>query len=209
MELDSLIKKNKINALCNFHFDPAFFLDCIVMIHNEYPDASVKKYILEKTNCSEKRLLSSLAFVNLSQDKLNQKIDTLSSSEKIKVELAILLILNREMIVLYQFDKYFMEKEIFFFKKLFKKLVNRYQKTIVCVDMGSSFMLDFVERYVVLTEYNEIKILGKDDVFNSFFKRYISSSPIVEFVKYVNKSQQRIKPYTDIKELIKEIYREV
>lgn len=209
MEFDSLIKKNKINALCNFDLDFASFQDSIVQLQDFYPRVSVQKYILEKTNCTEERLLSSFSFVNLSKDKLKQKINTLSSSEKIKVELAILFILNKDVLVLYQFDKYFMEKEIFFFKKLLKKLVSRYHKTIVCVDTSCSFMLDFVERYVVLTEHNGIKVLGKDDVFSPFFERYIGSAPIVKFVKYVNKNQQRIKPYTDIKELIKEIYREV
>lgn len=209
MELISLIKKNNVNALINYNFEPNALYDDLVFLQSSYPNKSVRDYILEKTNCTEKRMLSSLAFVNLSDSKLSQSMNTLSSSEKIKIELVIQLILNKEQIILYQFDKYFMEKDLFFFKKLFKKLVSRYNKTIVCIETGTSFMLNFVEQFIVLTDKNEIKVFGKEDICSPILENYLKPAPILDFIKYANKNQQRIKPYTDIKELIKEIYREV
>lgn len=208
MEIKQLIKEGKINALCNFIIDP-YSQNDIVFIKKDYPNQSVKDYIISKTNCDEIRLISSFKFVNLLKDKLLQDINTLSLSEKLKVELAIVLILNKEQIILYQFDKYFMEKELFFFKKLFKKLVSKYKKTIILIDSDFSFMLDFVERFVLLTNKNEVKIFSKDDIYNSELDKYIDVPPIIDFIKYVNKDKKRLSPYTDLKELIKEIYREV
>lgn len=209
MEINQFIKKGKINALCNFTIDPSSFQNQITFIKNTYPHELVKEYILSNTNCSEERLLSSFQLVNLSSDKEFQFVDMLSLSEKLKVELAIALILNQEQIILYQFDKYFMEKDLFFFKKLFKKLVLKYKKTVVLIDSNFSFMLDFVERFVLLADRNEIKIFGKEDVYDNELEKYINVPPIIDFVKYVNKDKKRLNTYTDLKELIKEIYREV
>lgn len=209
MEINQLIKKEKINALCNFIIDPCLFDNKIVFIKSRYPHESVQRYILSKTNCSVERMLSSFKLVNLEDEKKSQYINTLSLSEKLKVELAISLILNNEQIILYQFDKYFMEKDLFFFKKLLKKLVIKYKKTIVLIDSNISFMLDFVDRFILLTNKNEVKIFGKDDIYNEELQKYIDIPPIIDFIKYVNKDKKRLNPYTDIKELIKEIYREV
>lgn len=209
MEINKLVKKEKINSLCNFIIDPSLLDNQVVFIKNRYSHESVQRYILSKTNCSIERMLSSFKLVNLEVEKKSQYINTLSLSEKLKVELAISLILNNEQIILYQFDKYFMEKDLFFFKKLLKKLVVKYRKTIVLIDSDISFMLDFVDRFILLTNKNEVKIFGKDDIYNEELQKYIDIPPIIDFIKYVNKNKKRLNPYTDIKELIKEIYREV
>jgi len=145
----------------------------------------------------------------LSSEINSQDVSLLSSSEKLKIELSIALIQNREQINLYQFDKYFMEKDLFFFKKLFKKLFKKYQKTIVLIDSNFSFMLDFVDYLIILNKKNEVKIFSKEEFYSSKLKPMIEIPDIIDFVKYVNKDKKVLDNITDIKELIKAIYREV
>ncbi len=211
MEINSLIKKGKINAfncLDVEHYSPSTF-DCFVKIRDDYSDITVKNYILSKVSCEDKRILDSLKLVSLQEQVLLKSMQVLSSSEIIKVELAILLIKNTDYIVLYQFDYYFMEKELLFFKKLFKKLVRNFHKTIVLIDSRLDFMIDLVDRIVVKNSRNELEVFANPDFYNENLLRLLGTPKIVEFVKYVNQNQKKLNTYLDIKELIKAIYREV
>lgn len=201
MELNELIKKEKINAL--FDFD----------IQNKerikISSKKVEDYILNITNCSEERVISSFKMVHLDTNILKQSLDTLSLGELKKLELALNLIENKEQIVLFRFDACFMEKELDYFKKLFKKLVSKYHKTIVLIDSNLTFLLGLVDRIVVCTDKQQIKVFSKDDLFSDELARYLKVPAIISFNKYVNKNKKFIGKYTDIKELIKAIYREV
>lgn len=208
MEINKLIKLGQVNAINNFSISPYTF-DNIIFLQKDYLSMSVENYILERTNCTKERMLSSFKLVNLSSEINSQDVSLLSSSEKLKIELSIALIQNREQINLYQFDKYFMEKDLSFFKKLFKKLVKKYQKTIVLIDCNFSFMLDFVDNLVIQNKKNEVKTFTKDEFYNYKLKSLIEMPDIIDFVKYVNKDKKVLDNITDIKELIKAIYREV
>ena len=208
MEVNQFIKIGKINAVNKFSINP-YLVKNIVYIQKKYNKKSVEDYILKKTKSTKERMTSSFRLVNLSEDICLRDISLLSSSEKFKVELAISLIENREQIFLYQFDKYFMEKDLFFFKKLFKKLSKKYNKTIVFIDSKFSFMLDFVDYLVIKNIKNEVIIFDKDDFYKNNLEGLIEIPEIIDFVKYVNRNSNVIEKVTDIKELIKAIYREV
>lgn len=209
MEINQLVKNGKINALNNFSIDPSSLARNSVYIKSNYKRMQVKEYILKKTKCDEEKLVSSLKLVNLSSKILDKDLKVLSATEYLKIELAICLILNLKTIILYQFDKYFMEKELAFFKRLLKKLVVKYNKTVVLIDANLSFMLDFVDRLVLLEENNVIKVYDKEDFYNDELKDYMDIPNIIDFVKYVNRDNKILNNYTDIKELIKAIFREV
>jgi len=209
MEINQLVKKGKVNALNNFSIDPSSLARNSVYIKSNYRKMLVKEYILKKTKCDEEKLISSLKLVNLSSEILNRDLKILSSTEYLKIELVIALILNLKTLILYQFDKYFMEKDLAFFKRLLKKLVVKYNKTIVLIDSNFSFMLDFVDRLVLLTDNNAVKVYDKEDFYNNELEDYIEIPNIIDFVKYVNCDKKILNNYTDIKELIKAIFREV
>lgn len=209
MEINQLVKNGKINALNNFSIDSSSLARNSVYIKSNYKRMQVKEYILKKTKCDEEKLISSLKLVNLSSKILDKDLKVLSATEYLKIELAICLILNLKTIILYQFDKYFMEKELAFFKRLLKKLVVKYNKTVVLIDANLSFMLDFVDRLVLLEENNVIKVYDKEDFYNDELKDYMDIPNIIDFVKYVNRDNKILNNYTDIKELIKAIFREV
>ena len=204
MEIETHIKKGVINA---------FQLKQKIVDKNDFSsleeNVKVKNYILKRTSCFDKRLIDSLKLVNLDEDILNKKMNILSSSEKMKVILAIDLILNSSTLYIYRFDAYFMEKDLLFFKKLFKKLVNKYHKTIVFINCKPSFLLDFVDHYVIERNKNEFVEIEKPTFYEKKLENLIEIPKIVEFVNYINEDGKRINQYGDLKELLKAIFREV
>lgn len=211
MEINSFVKKGKVNAFNLLHIDSflvsndhSFFLK----VKDTYKDVLVKGY-MSITSCEEKRLLDSLKLVALPATILNKKMSVLSKSEIIKVELAIMLIKNVDTIVMYKIDSYFMEKELGYFKKLFKKLALKYGKTIVLLDSKLEFLFDLVDRIVVRNEKNELEVFVTPTFYEERLLELLGTPKIVEFVKYVNERGKKLLPYIDMKELIKAIYREV
>lgn len=211
MEINTFVKKGKVNAFCGLSISN--FLQsngsCCVQYKDHYQNVLVRGYILSLVSCTEKKVMDSLKMVLLSSDILTKKMSVLSSTEVLKVELAILLLQNVETIVLYRFDSYFMEKELAYFKKLFKKLVLKYEKTIVLLDSNLPFLFDFADRIVVKNEKEELEVFVTPTFYEERLLELLGTPKIVEFVKFVNESGKKLLPYTDIKELMKAIYREV
>ena len=211
MEIKEYIKVNCINAINNVKVEDLVFSDneYLVKIKENYENTTVKKYILNQTSCFDKRLVDSLKLVHLEEDILDKKMPVLSSSEKLKIELAILLIQNVDCIVFDQFDSYFMEKELLFFKKLFKKLVSKYHKTIVFINSDLTFLFDLVDRIVVKESKKNILVFDNPTFYEEELNLLVGTPKIVEFVRYVNDKGKKLHPYTDLKELLKAIFREV
>lgn len=205
----NFIKKEKINAFNNFPFDPYNLNTHIVFLKQIYFHQSVEEYILSNTKCSLERIKKSFQMLNLIDDILKEDICNLSFSEKIKIELAISLILNEDQIIFYQFDKYFMKKDLLYFKNLLKKLVYKYKKTIILIEVSMNFMLDFVDYLVVLKNEKEILEFKKDDFFDLEIKDLLEVPKIIDFQQYINRDKKILNNYTDLKELIKAIFREV
>lgn len=181
----------------------------LLEIKKHYQNITVKKYILQETSCFDKKMVNSLKLVHLEEEILNKKMTVLSTSEKVKIELAILLIENVDCIVFNHFDYYFMEKELLFFKKLFKKLVKKYQKTFVFLNSDLSFLFDFADRVVMKKSKNEELVIDNPTFYEEELYKVVEKPPIVDFVAYLNQNGKKILPYTDLKELLKAIFREV
>lgn len=212
MEINTFVKKEKINAFQNLHID-SFLVSsdasCCVQFKDNYKDVFVKDYIFSVTSSSEKKILDSFKMVLLSPDVLDKKMSILASTEALKVELAILLLRNVDTIILYRFDAYFMDKEFMYFKKLFKKLVLKYGKTIVLLDANLSFLFDFADRIVVKNEKDKLEVFVSPTFYEERLLELLGTPKIVDFVKFLNESGKKFSPYIDMKELIKAIYREV
>ncbi len=211
MEIEKCIEFGKINAIFNVNIEDIKGSDkfSILSIKESYQPITVRKYILHETSCLDKRLLASLKLVHLEEDILNKKMNVLSISEKLKIELAILLIQNVGSIILDKFDIYFMEKELLFFKKLFKKLVKKYQKTFIFLNSDITFLFDLADKIVVKENKREYFVLENPTFYENELYSLVEKPKIVEFVNYLNDSGKKILPYTDLKELLKAIFREV
>jgi energy-coupling factor transporter ATP-binding protein EcfA2 len=209
MEMNDLIVKEKVNFLLNFNINAISLDKNAIFLRKKYKKCSVKDYILKYTDSFEEKILDSFKMVKLNDNILDKDISKISDSEKIKIELAIQLLKNVNTLFFYQFDKFFMEKDLLYFKKLLRKLVIKYHKTIVMIDCRFSFALDFADKVIYLDDKNKAVIVDKYDFYNEKLLRMIDIPDIIDFVKYVNRNEKILNEYTDIKELIKAIYREV
>lgn len=211
MEISKYCKKKSINAIYNIRKEELVFHENehILSVEKTYESINIKNYIFKETDCSEKKMMDSLKLVHLNEDVLNKKMSVLSSTEVLKIELAILLIKNVNFIVLDSFDKYFMEKELFFFKKLFKKLVKNYNKTFVFLNGNLSFFFEFADRIVVRKSKKNFIVFNNPTFYEKELLNLVGTPKIIEFVNYLRENGKKIMFYTDLKELLKAIFREV
>ncbi len=168
----------------------------------------IKNYSYRTTNIT-KHIVDSLMFVGLGEEYLNRDPNTLSYTEKKKLNLAIVLSYNPEVIVLDRFDVGLINRELEYFKKLFLKLKNKLSKTIILLNSKVEFLFSIVDKAFVI---NSGKLVYNNDnkiFYDSNFYKYVEMPKIVEFTNYANSLDHDVLEYTDLKELIKELYRNV
>jgi energy-coupling factor transport system ATP-binding protein len=162
-----------------------------------------------KTRNIVKHIVDSLTIVGLDDSYLDRDPNTLSFVEKKKVNFALIMSYNPEVLVIESFDKGLTFREREYFRKLFLKLKNKYNKTIILVNSELPFMFDVVDKLIVINK-GKVVVSGEKDIFyEDKLYKYVEVPKIVEFIKYVNNEGHDILEYTDIKELIKGLYRDV
>lgn len=162
-----------------------------------------------KTDNVVKHVVQSLRIVGLDESFLDRDPNELSRVEKKKVELASVISYNPEVLVLDNFDIGLSYREKEYFKKLFLKLKNKYNKTIILISNNAEFLFDIVDDVHLIYNGKLVLSEGKDIFYNSNLYKYVNIPKIIEFTKYVEMNGYDIKKCTDIKELIKELYRNV
>lgn len=160
-----------------------------------------------------KQVLESLIMVGLDESYLDREINTLSASEKRKVSISSILVFNPKVIIL---DEPTLNLDFNSSKKILKllKLLNhKYHKTIIIASNDLDMLNTIIDDLVVLDKGKLVISGNKDDVFKEtkIFKKIGLKLPkIVEFSNIVkDKKQINLKNHIDIKELMKDIYRNV
>ena len=212
IKIDNVIIKrtshiNNINALRK---KIGYVSDSILFLKDTVKDEI--KEILNNFDCktnSIKHILDSLKLVGLDESYLDRKIDTLSYTEKKRVRLASVLAYNPDVIILDEFFKSFINREKDYFKKLFLKLKSKFKKTIILLTNDLTCTFDVVNKLYVINNGNLVLSGGKELYYNNKLYKYVEIPKIIEFTKYAQECGHDILEYTDIKELIKELYRNV
>lgn len=159
-----------------------------------------------------KKANDALIIVGL-ESKKNEKIETLSTGEKILLNIACSLSKNTKEII---FDDifYYLDNDN---RKLLIKLIRmmqlRYGKTILIVSNNIDFIYPFVDYYYVINEHN-IVLEGDKELFydkKEELEKYNVDIPrIVEFINLVFQKKSIILHHrNDTKDLMKDIYRSV
>ncbi len=188
----------------------------LVFDDNEYYEETIKdeiKSTMKNNGCKItsviKHIVDSLKLVGLDDSYLDRRIDSLSTSEKKKFNLALVLSYNPDVIILNNFFQgmYYRDKE--YFKKLFKKLKSKFKKTIIVLTRDLKDTIDLVDKIYVIN--NGVLVLngGQELYYSTKLYKYCEMPKIVEFTKYAQEQGHNILEYTDLKELIKELYRKV
>lgn len=161
--------------------------------------STVREYL------NSKKDIKALKLVMLDENILDKKGIELPSSELKKVMFAKALIDNKEIIVLEYFEKELNNKEKENYKRLFKKLVNDTNKTIIIYTNDLTFLWD-ISNTILLVENNKvINTYEKKDYFKLID---LVDKPIIsEFIEKIRAKGIKIDDYKDIKDLLKAIYR--
>lgn len=177
-----------------------------------FEDRNVKEYFLGEdlflanNKIENKRLKNVLLMVLLKEEILDRDPNTLSSCEKKRIILAKAILNNPDVLVIDKFSYGLNYKEQDYFQKLFIKLKLKYNKTIILSE-PLEFLFNIVDRVIVLD--NGSLVINQDKLvfYNDELYRYVDVPKIVEFTKYVLSEGININSYVDLKELIKDIYR--
>lgn len=161
----------------------------------------------------DKRMEEALKMVGLPKFYLDRNPFTLSSGEKEALALATILILNPKVIIIddpsISLDNYRCDHLI----KLLKKLCNRYKKTIIIFSSNTQFLVRVTDNYVLLKNGKIVLSSNRrnlSDNIGKFKNANVCIPRITEFISNANKKYNANLEYTfDIKELMKDIYRNV
>lgn len=172
----------------------------------------LKKYNY-KINIINNRIEDSLKMVNLKIEYLEKNPFELSNGEKESLALAIVLSLNPKLIIIDNPSNNLDNRNKEYLIKLLKKIKTRYNKTIILLTNDIEFAIKASDNYVMLKNG---KIISNDkikELLNNISKIKtikIEIPKIMEFINTVNKKKNiNLEPTFDIKELMKDIYRNV
>lgn len=168
-------------------------------------------YILDNIHkySDTKKILEALKMVNLSEDYLLRKSNDLSNTEYNKLRLASDLVNNEKMIILDYFDRGLCYKEKEYFKRLFKKLSRDYGIVFYIKTNDFSFCIDLVDEYLIFDKDRIVKSILKKDIFKEEAYKYYDKHVLIDFVLKSRKYNHLKDDYTDIKDVLKAIYREL
>lgn len=161
----------------------------------------------------EKRIEDSLKMVCLPLEYLDRNPFELSSGEKELLSLAVILSLNPKLLIIDEPTIYLDNKREEYLVKLLKKLKDSYNKTIIIFTSDVEFALKITDNYLLLkngkisSKGTNKELLNDSDKIK---KAGIEVPRIVEFINNVNnKKNIGLELTYDIKELMKDIYRNV
>lgn len=170
----------------------------IGVISEEYRDVelsgTVETIVMKKTN-------DALKMVGLNEAYLDKNFEDLSNRDKNKIRLASKL--NEKVIILINFSKGLTNKDIDYFKKLFKRIVS-YGRKIILVDKNSELFLNCVDKLYVI---NNDLVAEFDSIFDSGLDEFIDVPKIVEFNQVSLKKGVKLNEYKELDDLLKAIYR--
>ena len=194
--LISYINKININTFLTKNVRDEFYL--------------IKKKVSSNTNSYIKKVIASLNMVGLSEDYLDKDIHILSKSEKRLVQIALNLITNPDIIIIDEPFLYLSKEARNNIKKVLLDLKKKYLKTIIIISSDINILYELTN-YLVIFKENKVLI---NDSTNTIFKNldflesnHIDLPDLILFNKIALDYGKKLTNHKDIKDLIKEVYR--
>lgn len=208
-EIINNIKKNNILKIGIVREDYLSSNFLIKVYEWMYYEIRRKKLIIKNP---KKKINDSLRIVGLDTTYLNRNINSLSSSERILVILAISLLSNPDIIILLNLFKYLdktNEKDLIM---LLEKIKDQYNKTIVLINDDSEIMYKytkylFIKKNNLFIEDETDKLLQRVDFLH---KNNIKVPEIVELTHLIKKKKKiKLEYHKDVRDILKDIYKHV
>ena len=161
-------------------------------------------------NDADKRIKKVLKVFDLDEDFLDREISSLSKGEKRILSYLRVFIYNPKIILIDEPLKnldYKYEKMVL---NYLRELKNKYNKTIIIASNNVNIIYENTDKTLIISDeplYKNTKDVFTDDDILKKYKLYVPN--LVMFVKKAKKKDKNINYYTDIRELMKDVYRNV
>jgi len=178
-------------------------------------------YFLNKKNIVSGKKVSSLIDIDdaniiklikefkISDTFLNKNTNELSHSEEKILKYLLMVISNKNIIII---DEPFMDLDLFYKKKiilLLNQLVKE-KKTVILGSVNSNIIYELCKKVLFINAndyyYSDIKCFSNQKLLNKYD---IDIPYLVEFVELAKKKNIKLKYSKDIRDLIKDVYRNV
>lgn len=182
-------------------FYTSYVYDEILLYLNRYPG---------KVKSNQKRFVKILEMLEINDDFLDKKISDLSNGEKKLLKYVLVLVYNPNVLVIdepYMYLDYRYKKVI---KKVLYDLKTKYKKTIIVGSMDSNVIYSLCDISLLVNRDNHLYGITKS-IFNEndLRKFNIKVPDLVRFTDLVKKKGINIGYFQDIRDLIKDVYRNV
>ena len=171
------------------------------------------KFLLKGTSRLDKvdfLIEKSLIMVGLDIQFKDRELFTLSNSETKKILLAVNLCLNPKVMVLKDFDKGLTYKDKEHFKRLLRKIKDKYNKLIVIISDDVNFLYNFVDKVLVFDEGIIIYDESKELLLDNKLYEFADVPKTIEFINHVNsKKNKDFELYLEPKEVLKAVFRDI
>ncbi len=166
---------------------------------------SVKDYLLNYYKIDEL-----LKLLNLSSKIINREVNTLSFSEKVRIEIAFAIIKDYDNIYINNVLSCFDRKTRMYFCKLIIKLKKLYNKTIIISDINIDNIFELIDNLIIIND-KDVIYNGEKYEFYISNKNNLFEKPLTIILKeeIYEKKGINIGNTDSINELIKAIYREL
>ena len=159
------------------------------------------------------RIEDSLKIVGLPTEYLNRSPFELSSGEKVLLSIAVQLALNPKLLLIDVPTVYLDNKREDYLIKLLKRLKKNYNKTIIIFTSDIEFALKLSDNYMLHRNGKTISIGSNKELLKDSDKIKKAGLKIPEIMEFVNNVKKKkgieLESTYDIKELMKDIYRNV
>lgn len=171
---------------------------------------------LKSSNYTEetknKKISFALKMLGLNEDIKNVNPNNISSGEKKILSIAISLITNPKVLVLEDPELYLDDYHKKSLIKIIKKIAKRYNKIVIIITSDVMFSYETCDNYILLNKGKIIKEACKKELINIDNELEISSLKTPEIINFINcaiKKNMCLNKTYDIKELMKDVYRNV
>lgn len=166
-----------------------------------------------KISTKNKRIEDSLKMVNLPISYLDKNPFELSSGERKLLALAIVLSLNPKLIVIDFLNKNLDKRNEEYILKVLKKIKNKYHKTIIILSNDIESAVKASDNYLILKRGKLLSEGNIKNIINDLDKLKSAKLEIPKIIEFINKANKdkniNLELTFDIKELMKDVYRNV
>lgn len=171
-------------------------------------DVSEKK-VSNVLNLEDKKAVNILKEFNLGEEFINKRINELSHSENKLLKYALLALSNKMVLVI---DEPFLDLD-YDNKKKVQLLINRLikdHKTVIIGSSNSNIVYSLCKKVLFINEndycYSDINVFQNIELLRKY---HINPPDLVKFVSLVREKNIKLRYSYDIRDLIKDVYRNV